>query len=88
LILINVRHVPLRDHPPSKKLMEVVMTTGNVLYLAMSIGMFGLFSAVLAYQSWQQSRQGPDMVSAPLDRHRDTDHQDTDHKHIGDEVTA
>ena len=59
------------------------MTTGNVLYLAMSVGMFGLFSAVLAYQSWQQSRQGPDMISAPADRHQDTDLQST-----GDEVTA
>lgn len=64
------------------------MTTGNVLYLAMSVGMFGFFSAVLAYQSWQQSRQGPDMVSAPADRHQDTDHQDAHHQNTGDEVTA
>jgi hypothetical protein len=32
------------------------MTTGSVLYLAMSIGGFVLFAAVLAYQSWQESR--------------------------------
>jgi hypothetical protein len=40
------------------------MTTGNVLYLAMAIGTFVLLSAVLAYQSWQQSRVAPDAVSA------------------------
>ena len=32
------------------------MTTGNVLYLLMSIGVFGPFSAVLGYESWMQSR--------------------------------
>jgi hypothetical protein len=39
-------------------LREPTMTTGNILYLAMSIGVFVLFSAILAHQSWQQSR-GP-----------------------------
>lgn len=38
------------------------MTTGNVLYLLMSIGMFAVFAAILAYYSWQQSRQGPEIV--------------------------
>jgi hypothetical protein len=32
------------------------MTTGNVLYLAMSIGSFALFAVVLAYQSWRESQ--------------------------------
>jgi len=39
------------------------MTTGNVLYLAMSIGMFVVFAVVLAYESWQDSRVGSDAVS-------------------------
>ena len=34
------------------------MTTGNMLYLAMAIGTFVLFSAVLAYQSWQAVPSG------------------------------
>jgi hypothetical protein len=41
---------------------ETTMTMGNVLYLAMAIGMFVLISAALAYASWQQSRIGPDVV--------------------------
>ena len=41
------------------------MTTGNVLYLLMVIGMFVSFSAVLAYQSWQQSRLGREAMPAP-----------------------
>jgi hypothetical protein len=47
------------------------MTTGNVLYLLMTIGTFVMFAAVLFYQSWQQSRRGPDVVPlpAPADRH-------------------
>ena len=40
------------------------MTTGNVLYLAMAIGTFALLSAVLAYQSWQESRVARDAMSA------------------------
>jgi hypothetical protein len=47
------------------------MTTGNMLYLAMTIGVFVVLSAVLAYQSWQQSRLGPDMISQPA-HHEDT----------------
>jgi hypothetical protein len=41
------------------------MTTGSMLYLAMAIGTFVLLSAVLAYQSWQQSRVARDPMSAP-----------------------
>jgi hypothetical protein len=39
------------------------MTIGNVLYLLMSIGTFAILSAVLAYQSWNQSRLGPEMLT-------------------------
>jgi hypothetical protein len=49
---------------------EMVMTTGNVLYLVMCIGAFAVFSAALAYESWQQSRLGPEAVPVPAD-HRD-----------------
>ena len=38
------------------------MTFGNVLYLVMAVGLMVIFSIVLAYQSWQQSRRGPDMI--------------------------
>lgn len=38
------------------------MSTGNLLYLLMSIGVFAVFGLVLAYQSWQQSQLGPDMI--------------------------
>lgn len=38
------------------------MTTGNILYLAMVIAVFGMFGGVLAYQSWQQTRRGPEML--------------------------
>jgi hypothetical protein len=41
------------------------MTTGNVLYLVMSVGMFVLLGAVLAYQSWQGSRQTSKTVAQP-----------------------
>jgi FtsH-binding integral membrane protein len=43
------------------------MTTGSMLYLLMSTGMFVVFSAVLAYESWQQARLGPEVspTSAP-----------------------
>jgi hypothetical protein len=44
------------------------MTTGNVLYLLMSTGAFVVFSAVLAYQSWQQSRVGPEVVATQARR--------------------
>jgi hypothetical protein len=46
--------------------MERIMTTGNLLYLAMSIGMFTIFSVVLAYQSWQQSKSGGEIISEPV----------------------
>jgi hypothetical protein len=41
---------------------ELTMTTGNLLYLLMAIGVFIGFAAVLAYVSWQQSQTGPDMI--------------------------
>jgi len=41
------------------------MSTGNVLYLLMTIAMFVSFAAVLAYYSWQQSSLGPEMLPAP-----------------------
>ena len=41
------------------------MTDGNVLYLLMCVAMFAAFSVVLAYNSWQQSKLGPEMVPAP-----------------------
>jgi hypothetical protein len=42
------------------------MTTGSILYLIMSLAMFAAFSIVLAYESWQQSRLGPDIISEPV----------------------
>jgi len=44
------------------------MTTGSLLYLLMTIVAFGLFSVVLAYQSWQQSRRGPETLSGPAEK--------------------
>ena len=41
------------------------MTTGNLLYLLMCLATFGVFSAALAWCSWQQARLGPEMVSEP-----------------------
>lgn len=41
------------------------MTIGNMLYLAMAVGTFVLFSAVLAHQTWRQSRDARDAISAP-----------------------
>ncbi|HBK06921.1 MAG TPA: hypothetical protein DDZ81_13930 [Acetobacteraceae bacterium] len=38
------------------------MTTGSAVYLGMTIGVMFIFSMVLAYQSWQQARLGPDMI--------------------------
>jgi len=49
------------------------MTTGNLLYLLMSIGMFAAFSAVLAYESWQQSRLRPEVVPVPRSVSHDHD---------------
>ena len=31
------------------------MTTGNILYLALSLVMFSAFSVMLAWQTWQQT---------------------------------
>jgi len=45
------------------------MTTGNVLYLLMTVGTFAVFSATLAYRSLQQSRLGPEMRLAPSSDH-------------------
>lgn len=42
------------------------MTLGNILYLAMAIGVFGLFSAVLAYQTWLQTRPEPKVAHAQV----------------------
>jgi hypothetical protein len=39
------------------------MTIGSVLYLLMSIAMFVVLAGVLFYQSWKQSRLGPEMVT-------------------------
>ncbi len=41
------------------------MSQGELLYLLMSIGAFTGFAIVLAIQSWQQSKTGPDMVDSP-----------------------
>jgi hypothetical protein len=55
-----------RRKPPSlSNLRRNSMTTGNVLYLLMVIGMFISFSAVLGYQCWQHSRLGRETVPAP-----------------------
>jgi hypothetical protein len=45
---------------------ETIMTLGNILYLALAIGTFGLFSATLAYQTWRQSRVAPKPARAPV----------------------
>jgi hypothetical protein len=44
------------------------MMTGGLLYLVMTIVVFVLFSVVLGYQSWRQSRGGPEMVSEPAEK--------------------
>ena len=41
------------------------MTTGSTLYLLMCLATFGLFSVVLGYYSWQESRPDRKAVSAP-----------------------
>jgi hypothetical protein len=61
LICINAEALTPAENPSTKD-GERTMTTGNVLYLLMSIGMFAVFAAILAYYSWQQSRQGPEIV--------------------------
>jgi hypothetical protein len=44
------------------------MTTGSWLYLLMSIGAFAAFSAVLAYESWQQDRLAAETGPNPADQ--------------------
>jgi hypothetical protein len=68
LIWINVYNLTMIDKATVNQTTERAMTTGNLLYLLMVIGVFLLFSVVLAYQSWQQSRLGPDTVSK-INRH-------------------
>ncbi|HEX4368891.1 MAG TPA: hypothetical protein VH023_18780 [Rhodopila sp.] len=41
------------------------MTLGNELYLAMVVGVFVVFTAVLAYQTWSQSEPKPKPKPAP-----------------------
>ncbi len=43
-------------------LTEAIVTTGNLLYLLMCLAMFGSFSAMLAWVSWQQPGRGPDTI--------------------------
>ncbi len=47
------------------------MSRGEVLYLLMCGAMFAAFSAVLAYNSWQQSKLGPETVRVP-EQHPET----------------
>jgi hypothetical protein len=39
------------------------MSTGNVLYLLMTVGSFVAFALVLAYVSWGQSKLGPEVLT-------------------------
>lgn len=50
------------------------MTTGSVLYLLLSIAMFVVFAVVLAYESWQQARLGPEVVPVPEPGTQDEPH--------------
>jgi hypothetical protein len=45
--------------PSSHQTTEMIMTLGNELYLAMVVGVFVVFTAVLAYQTWSQSEPKP-----------------------------
>jgi hypothetical protein len=66
LTWINVDRRPALDNPPSDHhTTEEEMTTGNVLYLLLCMAMFVSLAAVLAYQSWQQSLLGPEMLPVP-----------------------
>jgi hypothetical protein len=65
LICINAGRAAAADKSAVRGSEDRTMTTGNVLYLLMVVGMFMLFCAVLAYESWQQSRQAPETVHAP-----------------------
>jgi hypothetical protein len=64
---INVGCSSARDKSVVNHSTEGIMTTGSVLYLLMSIAMFVAFSAVLAYQSWQQSRFMSKTTEQPTD---------------------
>jgi len=44
------------------------MSFGNILYLGMATGITLVFSLVLGYQSWQQSRRGPEMLGGTAER--------------------
>jgi hypothetical protein len=44
------------------------MSFGNILYLGMATGITLVFSLVLGYQSWQQSRRGPEMLGSTAER--------------------
>jgi hypothetical protein len=48
---------------------EKVMLTGEVLYLALVVGVFVLFSVTLAYQTWQQSRPTPQPAQQSSNKH-------------------
>jgi hypothetical protein len=61
--MLTVRSLPLNPSPNHP--LEGIMTTGNLLYLLMCLATFGVFSAALAWCSWQQARLGPEMVSEP-----------------------
>lgn len=50
------------------------MSTGNLLYLLMCIGMFVVFAVALAYCSWQQSKLGPEMIGSVPEGDRQVDH--------------
>ncbi len=54
------------------------MTTGNLLFLAMTLGVFTVFAAVLAYMSWQQSQMGPDTITTGVAAERPSE-QPTGH---------
>jgi hypothetical protein len=74
LTRINVRNRCAVDARIVDNLAEASMTTGNLLYLVLCIGMFTVFAAVLAYESHHQSKRRPDVVPAPEaepDRHPD-----------------
>ena len=48
------------------------MTSGSLLYLLMCLAVFGVFSVVLAYESWQQSRLGRETVPAAAPHEADS----------------
>ncbi len=50
------------------------MSIGNLLYLLMCIGAFTGFAVVLAFESWQQGRLGPETTGPVAEDDRDLDH--------------